>query len=32
MEKKKNVSYEFECFIWNVLLRHYINELTRIIN
>ena len=23
---------EFECFIWNVLLRHYINEFIRIIN
>ena len=24
---------EFECFIWNVLLRHYyINEFVRIIN
>ena len=27
--KKNN---EFECFIWNVLLRHYINEFIRIIN
>ena len=23
---------EFECFIWNVLLRHYVNEFIRIIN
>ena len=23
---------EFKCFIWNVLLRHYINEFIRIIN
>ena len=23
---------DFECFIWNVLLGHYVNEFTRIIN
>ena len=36
--RKKNIRFtwvlkqEFECFIWNVLLRHYINEFVRIIN
>ena len=28
----KTEEIEFECFIWNVSLRHYINEYIRIIN